>query len=59
MLYSEEFLKRLDEHREKTIYAKIISLDLEENPIEQVEGTITSGSVNVDGTSAVRRTCSL
>ena len=59
MLYSEEFLKRLDEYREKTIYAKIISLDLEENPIEQVEGTVTSGSVNVDGASAVRRTCSL
>ncbi len=59
MLYSEEFLKRLDEHREKTIYAKIISLDLEENPIEQVEGTVTSGSVNVDGASSVRRTCSL
>ena len=59
MLYSEEFLKRLDEYREKTTYAKIISLDLEENPIEQVEGTITSGSVNVDGASAVRRTCSL
>ena len=59
MLYDDDFLKKLDEHHEKTTYARIISLDLEENPIEQVEGKITAGSVNVDGASAVRRTCSL
>ena len=59
MLYDENFLRELDESREKITYAKIISLDLEENPIEQVEGRITSGSINVDGNSAVRRTCSL
>ncbi len=59
MLYDENFLRELDESREKITYAKIISLDLEENPIEQVEGRITSGSINIDGNSAVRRTCSL
>ena len=41
MLYDDDFLKKLDEHHEKTTYARIISLDLEENPIEQVEGKIT------------------
>lgn len=59
MLYDADFLKKLDEHREKTTYARVISLDLDENPIEQVEGRITQGSINVDGASAVRRTCSL
>ena len=33
MLYDAEFLKKLDEHREKTTYARVISLDLDENPI--------------------------
>ena len=59
MLYDSDFLRELDEQREKTVYARIISLDLEESPLQQIEGQITSGSVNVDGNSAVRRTCSL
>lgn len=59
MLYDSEFLRALDEYREKTTYARVIALDIDENPIEQVEGRITQGSVNVDGNSAVRRTCSL
>lgn len=59
MLYDADFLRELDLHREKTTYARIISLDMAENPIEQVEGQVTQGSVNVDGNSAVRRTCSL
>ena len=59
MLYDSDFLKRLDEYREKTIYGRIVSLTMDENPIEQIEGQITTGSINVDGNSAVRRTCSL
>ena len=28
-------------------------------PIELIEGKVTSGSINIDGASAIRRTCSL
>jgi hypothetical protein len=59
MLYDAEFLKKLDEGRTKTIYARIIALSHDETPIETIEGRITQGSVNIDGASAVRRTCSL
>lgn len=59
MIYNPEFLQKLDQHREKTIYARIISLTIDEDPVDQIEGQITTGSVNVDGNSAVRRTCSL
>jgi hypothetical protein len=59
MYYNREFLKQLDEHRTKVVYARIIALSLDETPIEAIEGRVTQGSVNIDGDSAVRRTCSL
>ena len=59
MLYDKEFLRKLDENRTRTIYARIIALTLDETPIEAIEGRVTQGSVNIDGDSAVRRTCSL
>ena len=59
MYYDKEFLKQLDQHRSKTIYARLIALTLDETPIETIEGRVTQGSVNIDGNSAVRRTCSL
>ena len=59
MSYSAEFLKQLDHFKHKEIYAKVIALNFNETPIETIEGRITAGSINVDGTSAVRRTCSL
>ena len=55
----KEFLKALDKQQYKTLYAKIISLDFDDNPIEEIQGTVTGGSISVNGTSAVRRTCSL
>lgn len=58
-LLDNEFLIQLDEHREKEIYARIISLNFNEEPLEQIEGSVTGGSINIDGSSAVRRTCSL
>ena len=58
-LKDTEFLKLLDENRSKTIYAKIISLTMEEFPQEEITGKVISGSINVDGKSALRRTCSL
>ena len=59
MNYQPELLRQLDNQRYKTIYARITSLTLEELPIEQIEGRITGGSINIDGSSAVRRTCQL
>lgn len=43
----------------RKIYAKITVLNKEEYPIEQIQGYIKDGSINIDGLSSVRRTCSL
>ena len=58
-LQDKEFLYNLNQDRHKEIYAKIISLSFDEKPQEQIEGRVTSGSINIDGTSTVRRTCNL
>lgn len=58
-LLDEEFLASLAEQKERDMYAKIISLDVNENSIDEIQGKVTGGSVNIDGTSSVRRTCSL
>lgn len=58
-LYDQEFLKKIDEQQVKDVYAKVILLTFDENPIQELQGRITQGSINIDGTSAVRRTCSL
>ena len=55
----KDFLLKMDEHRSKTVYARITALNFNENPIESIEGRVTQGSLNIDGSSAVRRTCSL
>ena len=59
MQYSNEFLEQLMEFSHRTVFAKIILLNWEELPIKTVEGQVTAGSINVDGASAVRRTCNL
>ena len=59
MTYDKNFLLTLDKIKEKEIYAKVTALTFQEAPITTIEGRITAGSVNVDGDSAVRRTCSL
>jgi hypothetical protein len=41
------------------LYAKIVDLNVYEDPIEEIQGKVTGGSINVDGNSAVRRSCSL
>lgn len=55
----EEFLRQLHTNRNREVFARLISLDFNENPIEKIEGRVTSGSINIDGASAVRRTCSV
>lgn len=58
-MLDSEFLKQLALERERELYAKVVALDLNENPIEEIQGRVTQGSVPVDGNSIVRRTCSL
>jgi len=58
-LFDLDFLIELFSQKEREVFARITALDLEELPIEYIEGKVTGGSVNVDGKSAVRRTCSL
>lgn len=59
MIYNKEFLKELDQQKHKVIYARITSLTFDEFPIEYIEGRVTQGSINIDGSSACRRSCSL
>ena len=59
MLYDKNFLLKLDKCKNKIIYARITALTFDENPIQSIEGRVTQGSINIDGASAVRRTCSL
>ena len=54
-----EFLKRLDADREREVYAKIIALNFDEDPTEEITGKVTQGSINIDGESAIRRSCSV
>ena len=54
-----QFLKEFDNHNHKTQKVKITILDFKENPIKEIQGRVTSGSVNIDGSSAIRRTCNI
>ena len=58
-LVDKEFLEQLDKEQHREVYAKIIALNLQEDPIEEITGKVTGGSLNVDGSSAIRRSCSL
>ena len=58
-LLDYDFLYELDHHRNRTTYARITSLTNENYPIERIEGVVTSGSITLDGGSAVRRVCQL
>ena len=59
MFYGTNFLRQLDKYRHRDIYARITLLTFDEQPVEYIEGKITGGSINIDGTSALRRTCGL
>ena len=53
------FLKKLDLENLKRYYVKIIVLAMDESPLQEIQGKITSGSINIDGNSSIRRTCNL
>ena len=58
-LLDKDFLRELDAHRSREVYAKVIALSFDEQPLDEMEGRVTAGSINIDGNSAVRRSCSL
>lgn len=58
-IYDSYFLQQLALQKNKEILAKVILLDLQENPVETLEGRVSTGSINLSGTSAISRTCNL
>lgn len=58
-LYDKEFLNELFSRKKRWVYARVTALTQQEKPIEYIEGKITGGTINIDGASIIRRTCSL
>ena len=58
-LLDKEFLLELDKGRNRTTYVRLTALTFDELPLETIEGRATQGNLNLDGKSAVRRTCNL
>ena len=58
-LKNNDFIAQIVQQREHDVYACITALNFKEEPIDQIQGKITTGSVNIDGDSNIRRTCSL
>lgn len=54
-----QFLKELDELNIRVTYAKITLLSFNEKPIKEIQGNILTGTLNMNGSSAVRRTINL
>lgn len=58
-MQDSDFLFKIHSQQIRTQYIKLTVLDWEERPVQEVQGTSISGSVNLDGKSAMRRTCNL
>jgi len=58
-LQDKEFLKLLDETKTKELFVKIVVLDRQEDVVEEIQGKVSSGSLNIDGTASLRRTGNL
>ena len=44
----KDFLKQLDLVKNKETYIKIYNLNFDEQPREEIEGKVISGSINID-----------
>ena len=51
------FLSTIDSFVNQKLYVKITLLNWEEEPIKEISGELTSGTISKDGSSSVRRTC--
>lgn len=58
-LNDSNFLDIIDTLKVSEKYVKITALDWTEKPIREIQGIISSGSLTVDGKSAIRRTINL
>ena len=58
-LTDSNFLKTVNQMHIKEQYAKITILNWNEEPIEEIQGIVTGGNLNIDGKSSMRRTCNL
>lgn len=58
-LRDKNFLKTIDRISLKEEFAKITILNWQERPIEDIQGKVSSGTLNINGNSSLRRTCSL
>ena len=57
-LKDKAFLKQIDEMKVKEQFVKVTLLNWDEDPLQDIQGKVISGNLNVDGKSSVRRTCS-
>ena len=55
----EDFLAKIDNFVNQKQYINITLLNWKENPIKEIQGIISSGSISKDGNSSVRRSASL
>lgn len=58
-LAQPDVLTYIDNLQFKTQYIKMVILDQFDRPLENIEGRATGGNININGSSAVRRTGSL
>ena len=58
-LRDKNFLKSVDRISLKEEFAKITILNWQERPIEDIQGKVSSGTLNINGNSSLRRTCNL
>ena len=58
-LRDKNFLKTIDRISLKEEFVKITILNWQELPIEDIQGKVSSGTLNINGNSSLRRTCNL
>lgn len=56
---TNNFLKKIDDIDNQRQYVRITLLNWDEEPLKEIQGDITSGSITKDGSSSVRRTASM
>lgn len=58
-LRRREFLSSIDDSVNQKKLVRITLLNWAEDPIKEIQGVVSSGNLSLDGSSAVRRTCTM
>ena len=58
-LKDTQFLKEIDKVKNKQQFVKITVLDWQERPLQNITGKVIDGNINLDGSSAMRRTANI